>query len=232
MKRMMQTSETDNTMQAANDFETSIVVQRERSERRAWIVASVAGVIAALEAVAIVAVMPLKETEPYVVRVDSVTGVPDIVTAMKDSEITGDEVLDKYFLAKYVRARETYDWYTLQSDYDTVGLLSSPDVARDYAALFDGDDALDKRYGSQIRASVEILSVVPTSKNTGAVRFVKRTKRVGSNVDADVTKWVATIAYEYRDASRIKESVRMVNPFGFQVTSWRIDPELAGRDDE
>jgi len=228
----MQISETDNTMQAANDFETSIVVQRERSERRAWIVASAACLIAALEAVAIVSIMPLKETEPYVIRVDSVTGVPDIVTAMEDSKITGDEALDKYFLAKYVRARETYDWYTLQSDYDAVGLLSSPDVARDYSALFDGEDALDKRYGSRIRATVEILSVVPTSKNTGAIRFLKRTKRVGATGDGDVTKWVATVAYEYRDASRITESVRMVNPFGFQVTSWRVDPELAGSDEE
>jgi len=229
---MMQTSETDNTMQAANNFETSIVVQRERSERRAWIVASAAGLIAALEAVAIVSIMPLKETEPYVIRVDSVTGVPDIVTAMEDTKITGDEALDKYFLAKYVRARETYDWYTLQSDYDAVGLLSSPDVARDYSALFDGEDALDKRYGSRVRATVEILSVVPTSKNTGAIRFLKRTKRVGATGDGDVTKWVATVAYEYRDASRITESVRMVNPFGFQVTSWRVDPELAGSDEE
>ena len=40
--------------------------------------------------------------------------------------------------------------------------------------------------------------------------------------------WVATIAFEYRNPSVIKESQRLVNPFGFQVLSYRVDPEMIG----
>ena len=105
----------------------------EKSERRAWLVAMIAVGAAALSTAAIAMMMPLKASVPYVIRVDNTTGVPDIVTTMTDKSVTGDEIMDKYWLAQYVRARETYDWYTLQRDYDTVGLLSSANVGAGYA---------------------------------------------------------------------------------------------------
>lgn len=214
---------------AAMDWEASRVLTIEKSERRAWTVALAAVGLAAVSIAAVAMLVPLKETVPYVIRVDNVTGVPDIVTAMTDKAVTGDEVMDKYWLAQYVRARETYDWYTLQRDYNTVGLLSSANVGQGYAQLFEGKDALDKQYGKTVRATVEIVSVVPSGKNTGTVRFIKTTKRVDQEgAPGTITKWVATVAFEYRNAALIKESARLVNPFGFQVLSYRVDPEMVG----
>ena len=213
----------------AINWESSRVLSIEKSERRAWRVAFASVGVAVLAIAAIAMMMPLKESVPYVIRVDNTTGVPDIVTAITDKAVTGDEVMDKYWLAHYVRARETYDWYTLQRDYNTVGLLSSANVGQGYAQLFEGKDALDKTYGKTVRATVEILSVVPTGKNTGTVRFIKTTKRVDQEgAPGTVTKWVATVAYEYRSTALIKESARLVNPFGFQVLTYRVDPEMVG----
>ena len=213
----------------ANDWESSRILLIEKSERRAWTVAIAASVIAVLGVVAVAALTPLKESVPYVVRVDSATGVPDIVTTIKDKEVTGDDVMDKYWLAQYVRARETFDWYTLQRDYTTVGLLSSPNVGAAYAQLFEGKDALDKTYGKTMRATIEIVSVVPTGRGTGTVRFIKTEKRTDQeSAPGTVTKWVATIAYEYRSAAQTKETARLINPFGFQVLSYRADPEYVG----
>lgn len=214
---------------AANDWEASRIQAIERSERRAWYVALGAVAMAVLLCVAIMLMMPLKETVPYIYRTDTKTGVPDLVTAMTDKTVTGDEVMDKYWLAQYVRARETYDWYTLQNDYDMVGLLSSQPVGAAYAQLFDGKEALDKQYGKSVRATVKIVSVVPdVAHHTGTVRFIKSTKRIDQEGPETVTRWVATIAYEYRSTARIKESARLVNPFGFQVLSYRVDPEMGG----
>ena len=212
----------------AMDWEASKTLAREKSERRAWSVAILAGIMTVLSWLAIVIMMPLKESVPYVIRVDNATGVPDIVTAMDDKKVTGDEVMDKYWLAQYVLARETYDWHTLQQDYDKVGLLSSPNVGKAYAELFDGKDALDKRYGESIRATVKVISVVPSGAETGTVRFIKTTKRVDEEGPGTSMSWVATIAFEYRNPSVIKESQRLVNPFGFQVLSYRVDPEMIG----
>lgn len=225
----MPTKEKQDHFQAAINWESSRLMTVEKSERRAWRVAICSIGVTILAIVAVALMMPLKESIPYVVRVDNATGVPDIVTAMTDKKVTGDEVMDKYWLAQYVRARETYDWYTLQRDYNTVGLLSSPHVGQTYAQLFEGKDALDKTYGKTTRATVEIVSVVPTGKNTGTVRFIKTTKRVDQEASpGTVTKWVATVAYEYRSTALIKESARLVNPFGFQVMTYRVDPEMIG----
>lgn len=221
-------TKSEKLMNAAMDWEASRIQSIEKSERRAWTVAIVSAVVALLSWIALIVILPLKETIPYVIRVDSTTGVPDIVTTLHDQKVTSDEVMDKYWLAQYVRARETYDWYTLQRDYNTVGLLSSPNVGAAYAALFAGKDALDKQYGQTVRATVDIVSVVPSAKNTATVRFIKTTKRVDQDTPGTVTKWVATVAYEYRNPSKIAQSARLVNPFGFQVLTYRVDPEMVG----
>jgi type IV secretion system protein VirB8 len=213
----------------AMDWEASRTQVIEKSERRAWYVAFTALAVMALSWIAIVVMLPLKETVPYVIRVDNTTGVPDIVTAMDTKSISFNEAMDKYWMAQYVRARETYDWYTLQKDYNVVGLLSSHSVGAGYAAQFEGKEALDKRYGSSVRATVEIMSIVPNGRGVGTVRFVKTTKRTDDDGPGNTTKWVATVAYEYRNPSLIKESQRLINPFGFQVMSYRVDPEMIGQ---
>jgi type IV secretion system protein VirB8 len=206
-------------------WEASRTLALEQSERRAWRVAGAFGVAFVLMAIGIAVMAPLKESIPYVIRVDSATGVPDLVTALDSKGVGYDEAMDRYWLAQFVRARETYDWYTLQKDYDTVGLLSAPNVAKQYGELFTGDNALDKKFGSQVRATVEIVSVVPNGDGVGTVRFIKTTKRAEETGRGQVTRWIATIAYKYQNPSVLKESARLTNP-GFQVTSYRADPEL------
>lgn len=212
--------------EASINWESARVSQIEKSERRAWIVAMIAVLLVVLLVVSLAVLAPLKENTPYVIRVDNATGVPDIVTALDSKGVGYDEVMDKYWLAQYVKARETYEWYSLQKDYTTVGLLSSPTVGAEYAAQFSGDNALDKKFGSHVTATTTVLSVVPNGHGTGTVRFSKNTKRRDDTGSGTTTKWVATIGYEYRNPTLIKESERLINPFGFQVLSYRVDPEM------
>lgn len=211
----------------AVSWETSRAQSLQQSARHAWMAAGALGVCLLMALVAIVVMMPLKETMPYVIRVDNATGVPDIVTSIMDQKITGDEAMDKYWMARYVEYRERYDWYTLQDDYNMVGLLSTEDVAVDYAAQFDGENGLHKRYKDKIRAEIKIVSVVPTSKETGTVRYIKTTKQLKSNRQKPVVlHYVATVAFAYAGSKRMKDSERVRSPLGFKVTSFRIDSEL------
>lgn len=108
-----------------------------------------------------------------------------------------------------------------------VGLLASPEVGAEYAALFEGKDDIQKIYGRQFRVTVDVVSVVPNGRGIGTVRFTKTIKRTDDvNSAGEVTRWVATIGYEYRNPSRLRASSRLVNPFGFQVRSYRVDPEM------
>jgi len=230
-KEKIEKEASKNEFDFANNWETSRVLTIEKSERRAWMIAISAITMVLVLVFAIAMMLPLKETIPYVVRVDNTTGIPDIMTALTDQNVTGDVVMDKYWLAKFVRARESYDWFTLQNDYNLVGLLSSPNVGREYAAIFEGKNSLEKIYGKGVVVKVDIISVIPASASShvATVRYIKTVKRVDSlHKPGNISKWVATLAYEYQDAALIKESVRLVNPFGFQVLSWRVDPEMSG----
>jgi len=212
----------------SNNWEASQRSNLQKSESRAWKIVYVACGMTLLSWMAIVLMMPLKESIPFVFRVDNTTGVIESVTSIKGKKVTVDDVMNKFWLAKYVRSRETYDWYTLQEDYDTVGLLSSDDTGKAYAVQFNGNDALDKKYGKATRVTVSIISAVPTSASTGTVRFSKTVKRVDDDGPGTTSKWVATIGFEYKSSAFIKESQRLINPFGFQVLSYRVDPEMVG----
>jgi type IV secretion system protein VirB8 len=212
----------------ALSWDASRVLAQEKSEQRAWKLAWLSVLVTVLSWVALVLLLPLKRTEPYLIRVDSATGVPDIITTLKAEDVGAEEVTQKFFLADYVRARETYDWNTLQVDYDKTRLYSSPLLAKEYGKLFEGDEALDKKYGSKVRATVQIQSVVPTSPTTGTVRFSKTTRYLDDSSNGQETRWVATIAFTFNSPAKLRESERLINPFGFQVVSYRVDPELVG----
>lgn len=212
----------------ALDWEASRSVMIEKSNTRAWGYVKILGALLVLSWAGMVLMLPLKETIPYVIRVDSATGVPDIVTAMNQKGVGYDEVMDKYWIARYVRARESYDWYTLQADYDATGMMSAPGVAKEYAAQFNGESAIQTKLGNGTRIKTEVLSVVPTGAGIATVRFQRRRGSPDGTQSEEVTSWIATIAYEYRNPSVMKESYRLINPLGFQVTSYRVDPELGG----
>lgn len=216
---------------AANrNWEVTVSSMLARSEKRAWRIAWCAVGVAVMLGAALFFLMPLKETMPFLVRVDNATGVPDIVTAIDSKGVGYDDVIDKYFLAKYVTARESYDWYTIQKDYETVGLMSTAPVGKAYATKFEGKDALDKQYGATITQTIKIISVVPNDrdKGIGTVRYVKMIGRTDEPNVRESTTWTATIGYEYRNTAKLKESSRLINPLGFTVKSFRPEPELIG----
>jgi len=226
--RKAKTPDKGKTFAAAMTWEASRVQQMERSEQRAWRIAFSAAVLVILSWVAIVLMLPLKETVPYVVRVDSATGIADIMTTLNSEKIEFDEVMDRYWLARYVRARESYDWYTLEEDYTTVGLLSATDVGRLYATQFVGDTSIEKRNANRIRITVEIVSIVPTPHHTATVRYRTRTAPPDGSSPPVTATHIATIAYTYKRPSVMPGRDRLINPFGFVVLSYRTDEEMGG----
>jgi len=212
--------------QEAANWETCRLEEAQKSESRAWKVAGCSVAVSAMLAVAIVVVMPLKENIPYVVKVDA-AGAVDIMTTLKDKAMSYDEVIDKYWLAKYVRAYESWEYYTAQEDYDFIGLTSSSEVAKQYAMLFQGPRAIDQVYGQQYMVKTKIVSVVPQGNGIAQVRFEKNVKpRQNPEADGQTSKWIATIGYEYKKVAKMKESQRLLNPLGFNVQSYRIDAEM------
>lgn len=217
----------DKVDESALDYESSRIENVEKSEKRAWIIAGVSGSIAAFSLVSIFLMMPLKETVPYVVRVDNATGVVDIVSVLNVQELEYQDIQDKYWIARYLAAREGYYYFTLQEDYDLVGTLSTSEVALPYSNLFSGDEPLDKQLRGDFKVEVKPLTISPNGKGQASVRFAKKKINLKDpNAKPQVTTWVATINYQYSVTEAKKESERLINPFGFTVTGYRVDPEM------
>jgi type IV secretion system protein VirB8 len=222
--------EVDAYVAEAMTWEADRAVQRARSERVAWRVATGACVVAALAVTAVIVMLPLKTEKNHIVYVDRVTGNQEVVSVVNTREIASNrELNEKFWARKYVIARESYLYPLLQLDYDTVLALSSDEVGRPYAKAFDGENAKDKRLGPGVEERIKVISVVlpPDQVGKAVIRFEKLVKRVNADQAEPPQTFVATMAFEFRPSMRGREKDLIENPLGFKVTAYRVDAEIA-----
>ena len=203
----------------------SVTDDLERSRRMAWIVAAVAGVIALLLAIALVIMLPLKTVVPYTILVDRQTGNVEALDPLAESRVQADGALTRSFLMQYVTARESFVPDTFDHDYAKVTLMSAPQVRQEYVARMSANNPLSPlsymRPGGTIR--VEIRSISQLDNERALVRFTTIRDEPGSVAQAHQF-WAAIVGYGYSNAE-MSERDRLLNPLGFQVTSYRRDAE-------
>lgn len=199
----------------------------ERSERRAWNVARGAVVLSVALGLSLCALLPLKSVEPFVIEVDKSNGMSRVLHLAYSEEIPVDEMSHKYWLSQYVLARESYDWRTLNQDYYKVRELSLPQVFEVYNAQYgeNNEDSLERKYRDDVRIKVLLKSVVVHNDYIATVRLTKVRYDNRSGLETGRESLTATLAFEYFPDFKVPEERRLINPFGFKVTSYRTDPE-------
>lgn len=196
-----------------------------RSKRLAWTVAACACGLAAASVVSVAALAPLKTVEPFVVRVNESTGFVDVIREITgDETVTFDEAVQRYWLGRYVRSRENYSALEQQERFREVALFSTPTEQERYATQVSpsSPESPANLMGRNGRILTDITSISFLNDEVANVRFQKRTER---NKEVTETNWIATIGFAYVPAPT-SERDRLVNPLGFQVVSYRADPEV------
>ncbi|WP_062236805.1 virB8 family protein [Aureimonas sp. N4] len=196
-----------------------------RSKRLAWTVAACACGLAAAAVLGVAALAPLKTVEPFVVRVNENTGFVDIIREITGKEtVTYEEAVQRYWLGRYVRARENYSALEQQERFHEVALFSTPAEQERFASEVTPSNPQSpvNQMGRNGRVLIDITSISFLNKEIANVRFLKTTER-GKEVAR--TNWIATIGFAYM-AAPTSERDRLVNPLGFQVLSYRADPEV------
>ncbi|MEI5668474.1 virB8 family protein [Bosea sp. CCNWLW174] len=209
----------------ARRWEQDLLLTAQRSKRLAWFVATAACVLATAAVGAIAALAPLKTVEPFVIRVDNATGIVETVSALGSSPRTYDEAVTKYFLGRYVRAREGFSQAEAARNFQTVALLSSQSEQARFAAVYRGSNpespqVLHGRFGV---AEVRIKAISLLADNLASVRFLKESRK---GEEVKVTHWIATLTFAYVNAP-VSSTDRLINPLGFLVSEYRADPEVA-----
>jgi type IV secretion system protein VirB8 len=196
-----------------------------RSRRLAWTVAAFAAVVATAAVGAVAALAPLKTVAPYVIRVDRTTGAVDVVSALKSGKpVTYEEAVTKHFLAQYVRAREGWLAPAAEANFRQVSIMSMPDEQERWAQFYRPNNPGSPQviYGGAGEAQVDIRAVSFVSPQVADVRFHRTVRQAQQVTESD---WIATLAFRYTKAP-MAEADRLRNPLGFQVTSYRADPEV------
>jgi type IV secretion system protein VirB8 len=196
-----------------------------RSRRLAWAVAAGAGLLSIAAVVAVATLTPLKTVEPYVVRVDRATGAVEVMTGLKGGkDLTYEEAVTKASLATYVRARETWLPPAAEANFRQVSIMSTPAEQQRWADAFRPANPASPQlvYGLAAEAQIEIRAITFVAPKVASVRFHRVVMRAGETTPSD---WIATMAFTYTKAP-MAEGDRWRNPLGFQVSSYRSDPEV------
>jgi len=201
-----------------------------RSEKRAWLCFWLMFLVAGVSVGAVAALAPLKSVETFVVRVDNATGIVDVIHGEGESggEDNYNEAIDKHFVARYLRHRENYSAGEFKENYKIIGLMSSSDEGqRYYSDVYENPSATHTKLNDQdiLKTKIKNISFIDTAseRTIVTVRFLSWVER--GSTRSDQQHWVSTIEFHYIGTPD-KESDRLLNPLGFEVVSYRKDPEV------
>ena len=181
-----------------SQWDASRVADALGSRRRAYIVAGAEAFIIVALVIAIVSMLPLRRTIPYVVLHHEPSGNMEVLQTFDNRLIGKQELTDKYWARTYVKSREQYNWWMVGSDYETVSRLTDPTIFSAYGSQFVGEKGLDKVFGASTDRSIKILSITPSPTQVGhmTVRFERTTKTKGMTVEPP-TVFVAQLVFRY-----------------------------------
>ena len=206
-------------------WEASLQVLHDASSRRAWLVAGTSAGISVLCLLAVLLLVPLKQTIPYVISVDKATGQSEILS-LAANQTGQQQVLEaKYWLAQYVRTRERLDRESLANDFAAVVRLSGHAEAALYKDSIKA--LLDDEHQGKTRPSirVEILSIGMVDLDHAVVRF-QHTPISPTGVALPASQATATLTFSIAPHLLGRERDLIENPLGFQVQSYRVDQDL------
>lgn len=219
----------------AQSWELDRASRAEARERRAWWVAGTASMIALAAVGAIAGLMPLKQTVPVIIRVDSSTGIVDLVPTY-DGHATIPDLVTRQLLNNDVIARERYFYGTAEADYELVASHNAPQLNQQWATLWSRSNPQSPlnlyKDGTSVRVqihSITFLQLASGRHDVAQVRFTRYTRRGGTGPE-QATHWIATVQYAYGSPTK-DERLRALNPLGFRVVDYHREPEVAGQGD-
>jgi len=215
----------------ASSWDADRIAQLQGNARRGWQVALAGWLCALSGALALLVLMPLKRVETFVVRVDSRTGIVDVVPDY-DGRTTLPEAVTRYFLSHYVSVCERFNFATAESDYEECGAFHGAQRNQAWYALWNRsnpDSPLNlHKDGSSVRVQVESLSFFRRASGLSDLAQIRylRAERAGGGAAERVTHWIATIQYAY-SAPPSDPRLRRWNPLGFKILELTREPEVS-----
>ena len=201
-----------------------------RSAEVAWWVAGAGWVCAVASALCLLVLMPLKQVDPFVVRVDNTTGIVDVVPVYAGGAVK-EEAITRYFLTHYLTVCERFNFATAESDYEECGAFHSAQRNQAWYALWTATNPSSPlniyKDGSSVRVQVKSVTFFTRASGLSDLAQVRYLKALRSNggTDEKYTHWVATLQFAYADPAKDPKTRRW-NPLGFKILDFKSEPEV------
>lgn len=204
--------------------------QQSRDTVRLWRWVAAAGWSCAMgAAAALIVMMPLKRVVPYVIRVDSSTGIVDVVPEY-DGRAQPAQIITRYLLSHYVNVCQRFNFAMAQSDYTECGAFQSAQRNQLWYAQWKRSNPESPlnlyKDGTVVQAtvtSVTFLKEPDREPGLAQVRYLRRTQSGGDGAE-QVGHWIASIRYQYVPPSQDPRQ-RTLNPLGFRIVDFHAEQE-------
>lgn len=180
----------------------------------------------------VVQVTTSKTIEPFVIEVEERTGITNVIRPFLVEEINSNEAIRRYFVDKYIRAREEYYHDTHYRNYYTVvRLLSTSSIYNQFRALVDPNNGASPiNFGRAGERTIAVISRTEEKSGSGykldmSLNII--TKPIGRKSSVRSSERRKRLVMEYQMMNiQLTPEEREINPLGFQVTSYRIVDEF------
>jgi len=220
---------TEDYFAEAHRWERDRTTLLRREARRAWQVALSGVTLAALSLGTLLVMLPLKRTEPYLIRVDAAAGTVDVVPRYVPT-MELPEAVTRHLVTEYVMARERYAPAFAEADYRQVSAYQSAAMNQALSTLWarGNPDSPLNRYSDRATLRVKVNAVSFLKRVSGEPMIVQVRFETGliTMVGAaeDRHQFVATLQASYTEPASEAET-RALNPLGFRVLEYRRESE-------
>lgn len=163
-----------------------------------------------------------KKFDPFVVQIEDETGTAKIINPTSTEILSGNEALSRYFIKKYITARETYN----PADFgihnkQIIRLLSSYQIYIQYLGYIrnKNNDPV-ALYGDRNTTYLTVKSWSRIDNN----RYILRFSITETTEQMRVFNKIAIAQVQYIPME-LSEEERDTNPIGFQIVQYRVDDD-------
>lgn len=188
----------------------------------AFIICGVFLLMLGISLITTIIVVNSRRFDPFVVQIDEKQGMAQVIRQTAIDDFSASESLARFFIKRYLTARETYNIVDFADNVRrTVRLLSTQQIFVNYLNYIKNPDFDPiSNYGDKNTTYITIKSWSRLSDSKYIVRFSITETSGGKRV----FNKIAVIDFRYVPME-LTEQDSDINPIGFQVTGYRVDDD-------
>ena len=198
-------------------------------QRNFFVMLSIVSMIGVVFAMIVIKSMVEKNAiEPYVISVNNADKMPVAIQSQSIKEYVSENIpVIEYFIVKYIKAREGYDFATFKYEATTTArIMSTSEVYQTFRKYVFGNEENNPEvlFGRDSRIDVVIKNIAHNpNENIASIRIAKKlTSSFGES--KSVSHFQVKLHYKI-ETKEMNAGEMQVNPLGLKIDSYTITEE-------